>query len=143
MTARARPLSKTFEAPAERADSLVTAWLWLVAALVFAMIVVGGATRLTDSGLSITEWRPIPGAIPPLSDADWQAAFALYKQIPEFKLVNKDMTLEGFKFIFWWEWGHRFLGRVIGLAFALPLAYFWLTGRLRAMDFERAVSMSG
>ena len=100
--------------------------------LVFAMIVVGGATRLTDSGLSITEWKPILGAIPPLNEADWLAAFEKYKQIPEYHLVNKGMALADFKFIFWWEWSHRFLGRMIGVAFALPLLAFWMTGRLRA-----------
>lgn len=108
----------------------VLAWLFFTAALVFAMIVVGGATRLTDSGLSITEWKPILGAIPPLSDADWHEAFVKYQQIPEYHHVNKGMTLEDFKFIFWWEWSHRFLGRFIGLAFALPLAFFWWRGAI-------------
>lgn len=110
----------------------VEIWLWCIATLVFAMIVVGGATRLTDSGLSITEWKPILGAIPPLSEADWMAVFEKYKQIPEYHLVNKGMALHEFKFIFWWEWSHRFLGRIIGVAFALPLLAFWATGRLRA-----------
>lgn len=105
-------------------DIAVQAWLWLVAALVFAMIVVGGATRLTDSGLSITEWKPILGAIPPLTDADWHDVFAKYKLIPEYHLVNKGMSLEEFKGIFWWEWSHRFLGRFIGVAFAVPFAFF-------------------
>lgn len=108
----------------------VRIWLWLVALLILAMVVVGGATRLTDSGLSITEWRPILGAIPPLGEADWLAAFDKYKRIPEYKLVNKGMSLEAFKVIYWWEWGHRFLGRFIGLAFALPFAWFWLRGRI-------------
>ncbi len=119
-------------AEAASGNRAVELWLWSVAALVFAMIVVGGATRLTDSGLSITEWKPILGAIPPLSDADWQVAFEKYKQIPEYHLVNKGMALEAFKTIFWWEWGHRFLGRIIGLAFALPLVALWAAGRLRA-----------
>jgi cytochrome c oxidase assembly protein subunit 15 len=109
----------------------VRAWLLAVAGLVISMIVVGGATRLTDSGLSITEWKPILGAIPPLSGADWQEAFAKYKAIPEYHLVNKGMSLEEFKLIYWWEWGHRFLGRFIGAAFALPLGLFWLMGALR------------
>ena len=112
------------------AGSAVRGWLAIVAALVFAMIVAGGLTRLTDSGLSITEWQPIMGAIPPLSEADWQAAFAKYQSIPQFKSVNSDMTLAGFKTIFWWEWAHRFLGRFIGVALAVPLAWFWLAGRL-------------
>ncbi len=112
-------------------DRRVQLWLYAVAALVVAMITVGGATRLTDSGLSITEWKPILGAIPPLTEAHWLEAFAKYREIPEYHLVNKGMSLEEFKFIYWWEWGHRFLGRVIGLAFALPLAVFWLRGDLR------------
>jgi cytochrome c oxidase assembly protein subunit 15 len=105
-------------------------WLIVVAVLVVAMVAVGGATRLTDSGLSITEWQPILGAIPPLSEADWQAAFTKYKQIPEYSEVNAGMSLAAFKFIFWWEWSHRFLGRFIGVAFALPLAWFWLRGAI-------------
>lgn len=112
-------------------DRLVAGWLWTIAALIFAMIVVGGATRLTDSGLSITEWQPILGAIPPLDEAHWLEAFEKYRQIPEYHLVNKGMSLEEFKVIYWWEWSHRFLGRLIGLAFALPLAAFWIAGRLR------------
>ncbi len=118
--------------PVSVGNGAVEAWLWAVAVLVFAMIVVGGATRLTDSGLSITEWKPILGAIPPLSDADWQIAFEKYKQIPEYALVNKGMALSEFKVIYWWEWSHRFLGRIIGLAFALPLFVFWMRGRLRS-----------
>jgi cytochrome c oxidase assembly protein subunit 15 len=109
----------------------VQTWLYLVAGLVFLMVVVGGATRLTDSGLSITEWKPILGAIPPLSDADWHEVFAKYREIPEYHLVNKGMSLEDFKFIYWWEWSHRFLGRFIGVAFALPLIGFWMLGKLR------------
>lgn len=108
----------------------VRVWLWLVAALVFAMVVVGGATRLTDSGLSITEWKPLLGAIPPLNEADWQVAFEKYRQIPQASIVNKHMTLAEFKGIYWWEWGHRLLGRLIGVVFALPLVVFWLMGRL-------------
>ena len=105
-------------------------WLWIVALLVLVMVGVGGATRLTGSGLSITEWRPIMGALPPLTDADWLEAFAKYKQIPQYQLVNKGMSLPEFKTIFWWEWGHRLLGRVIGFAFALPLAWFWWRGAI-------------
>jgi heme A synthase len=94
------------------------------------MVIVGGATRLTDSGLSITEWQPLLGAIPPLTEADWLEALEKYRQIPEYQLINKGMSLEDFKFIYWWEWAHRFLGRFIGLAFFLPFAYFALTGAL-------------
>ena len=112
-TAAARPLA-------------LSRWLFIVAGLVFAMVVVGGITRLTESGLSITEWKPVSGAIPPLSQDDWRRAFELYQQTPEYRLVNgpAGMDLAGFKFIFFWEWVHRLLGRVIGLAFALPLAWF-------------------
>lgn len=124
--------AQTIAAAEGRGSRAVEVWLWIVAALVFAMIVVGGATRLTDSGLSITEWKPILGAIPPLTHADWLEAFEKYKQIPEYHLVNKGMSLEDFEFIYWWEWSHRFLGRFIGVAFAIPLAAFWLLGRLRA-----------
>jgi heme a synthase len=101
-------------------------WLFSVAILVFAMVVVGGITRLTESGLSITEWKPVSGAIPPLSEAAWQVAFTKYQQIPEYQLINKGMTLAQFKFIYFWEFIHRLLGRLIGVAFALPLAWFAL-----------------
>ena len=103
-------------------------WLICVAGLVFAMVVVGGITRLTESGLSITEWKPITGALPPLNEASWLSEFEKYKQIPEYTQINgpAGMTLAEFKFIYFWEWIHRLLGRVIGLAFALPLAWFWV-----------------
>jgi cytochrome c oxidase assembly protein subunit 15 len=104
--------------------SAVRLWLFAVAAFVFAMVILGGATRLTGSGLSITEWRPIIGIIPPLSEAAWQDAFEKYRQIPEYQLVNKGMSLEGFKAIFWWEWAHRLLGQLIGFVFLLPFVYF-------------------
>ncbi len=114
------------------ADSMraIRWWLYGVAAMVFALIVVGGATRLTDSGLSITEWRPLMGIIPPLSEADWQEVLEKYRQIPEYKLVNRGMSLDAFKFIFWWEWGHRFLARMVGFAFAIPLVYFIIRRRI-------------
>jgi cytochrome c oxidase assembly protein subunit 15 len=115
------------QAPRPRA---VIAWLFLCCALVFAIIVVGGVTRLTHSGLSITEWQPIVGTLPPLTDEQWQQAFEKYRQTPEFRLVNHDMTLAGFKRIFWWEYAHRLLGRVIGAAFLLPLLYFAARRRL-------------
>ncbi len=102
----------------------IAAWLLCVAALVFSMVVVGGITRLTESGLSITEWKPISGALPPLTHADWMEAFRKYQQIPEYREINKGMSLGDFQFIFFWEWAHRLLGRVIGLAFALPLLWF-------------------
>lgn len=99
-------------------------WLLFVATLVFAMVVVGGITRLTESGLSITEWKPVSGAIPPLTEAAWQEAFRKYRQIPEYQLINKGMSLSDFKFIYFWEFIHRLLGRLIGVAFALPFLWF-------------------
>ncbi|WP_411288173.1 COX15/CtaA family protein [Phenylobacterium sp.] len=102
----------------------VAVWLVAVALLVLAMIVVGGATRLTDSGLSITEWAPVTGAIPPLSAADWQNEFARYQQIPQYQQLNRGMSLGQFQSIYWWEWSHRFLGRLVGLAFLLPFTWF-------------------
>ena len=112
-------------------------WLFIMAALVFAMVIVGGATRLTDSGLSITEWQPLLGAIPPLNEADWLVAFEKYKLIPEYTAVNKGMSLDEFKFIYWWEWSHRFLGRFIGVAFLIPFLWFWLTGRIATRLWPR------
>lgn len=106
----------------------VRIWLYLMALLVLAMVVVGGATRLTESGLSITEWKPISGVIPPLSAADWQAEFDAYKQIPQ-GVQNAWMGIEDFKSIFWWEWAHRFLGRLIGFAFAIPFLVFLVQRR--------------
>jgi cytochrome c oxidase assembly protein subunit 15 len=120
-------------APASRSDPTMRAasvWLFAVAALVFAMVLVGGATRLTESGLSITRWQPVTGVVPPLSDADWQAEFARYRQIPQYAELNPDMNLDGFKAIFYWEWAHRLLARIIGVAFVLPLLWFWRKGRL-------------
>src|SRR5688572_2882586 len=108
----------------------VAAWLLLCAALVFLIVLVGGVTRLTRSGLSIVEWQPLLGAIPPLSEADWQALFARYRETPEFRLVNFDMTLAGFKTIFWWEYAHRLLGRVIGIVFLMPLIYFLVSRKI-------------
>lgn len=108
----------------------VAIWLFAVALLVIGMIVVGGATRLTDSGLSITEWKPVTGAIPPLGEGDWQAEFARYKQIPQYAQLNAGMSLADFKTIYWWEWSHRFLGRITGLAFAIPFVVFAIRRQL-------------
>lgn len=102
----------------------VAYWLFLVAALIVLMVVIGGITRLTESGLSITQWKPISGIVPPLNDAEWQAEFANYKRIPEYQQLNQGMTLAGFKAIFFWEYFHRLLGRLIGLTFAVPLVWF-------------------
>ena len=108
----------------------VAAWLAACAALVAIMVLVGGVTRLTHSGLSIVEWQPLIGTLPPLSEGDWQVVFEKYKQTPEYRLVNLGMSLAEFKGIFWWEYAHRLLGRLIGLAFFVPLAWFWFRGRL-------------
>jgi heme a synthase len=114
----------------------VRAWLLIVAALVFVVAAVGGATRLTGSGLSIVEWRPVTGALPPMSDQAWHAEFAKYKTIPQYQELNRGMSLEQFKFIYWWEWGHRQLGRLIGVAFLLPFVWFlwkgWIERELRS-----------
>ncbi len=110
----------------------VRAWLIAVAALIAAMVVVGGATRLTESGLSIVEWKPVTGALPPLSDTAWHAAFEAYKTIPQYREMNAGMTLDEFKTIFWWEWAHRLLGRVIGLVYLLPFLFFLWRGWLDA-----------
>jgi cytochrome c oxidase assembly protein subunit 15 len=125
-------LSRT-SAPSLRigARSGVRIWLFAAAALVFAMVLIGGATRLTESGLSITQWKPVTGVIPPLSAADWQAEFERYKQIPQFARLNPDMTIEGFKTIFWWEWSHRLMARIVGAAFILPGLWFWMRGELK------------
>jgi cytochrome c oxidase assembly protein subunit 15 len=104
----------------------VAIWLFAIALLVLAMVVVGGATRLTGSGLSITEWKPVTGAIPPLSQADWAAAFARYKTIPQYAQVNAGMSLAAFKAIYWWEWSHRLLGRLLGAVFLIPFVVFLL-----------------
>jgi cytochrome c oxidase assembly protein subunit 15 len=109
----------------------VAAWLFVCAALVFAMVVVGGVTRLTHSGLSMVEWQPLVGALPPLSQADWQALFEKYQQTPEYQQVNHAMDVAGFKTIFWWEYFHRLLGRTIGLVFLLPFLGFLLRKKIR------------
>jgi len=111
-----------------RNRALVRWWLYVVALVLFGLFLVGGATRLTNSGLSITEWNPIHGVIPPLNDAEWQEEFARYKQIPEYKVLNRDMDLAGFKYIFWWEWTHRLIARSVGFIFAVPLIILWAAG---------------
>ncbi|MEI8146747.1 MAG: COX15/CtaA family protein [Alphaproteobacteria bacterium] len=129
------PHSALWAHASDRADIAdnrrVMIWLFVVAALVFVMVIVGGATRLTDSGLSITEWRPVTGVLPPLTEAQWQVEFEKYRQIPQYQLVNRGMSLADFQVIFWWEWAHRLLGRVIGAAMLLPWLFFVATGVLR------------
>jgi len=117
--------------PQVQSLNAVRIWIYALAALVVLMVAVGGATRLTGSGLSITEWRPVTGAIPPLSEQAWLIEFEKYKQISQYELVNKGMTLSEFKFIYAWEWGHRQLGRLIGLVFFLPLVWFWARGAIK------------
>lgn len=115
----------------------IRGWLLLVCATIVLMVGVGGATRLTHSGLSMVDWKPITGILPPLNTADWEAEFAQYKQFPEYQKLNRGMTLEGFKTIFYWEYGHRVLGRAIGLIYALPFLYFWLNGRIERRFLPR------
>jgi cytochrome c oxidase assembly protein subunit 15 len=113
--------------PARRA---ITLWLMLIFALLLAMIVVGGITRLTDSGLSITEWRPVTGSVPPLDGAAWEAEFEKYRASPQYENLNRGMALSEFKSIYWWEWSHRQLGRIIGLVWAAGFVWFWARGRI-------------
>ena len=110
-------------------------WLLAIALIILAMITVGGLTRLTGSGLSITEWKPIMGALPPMSDAAWAEAFAKYQRIPQYMLENRGMSLEAFKGIFWWEWSHRFLGRLLGLLFLLPFLWFAFVGAIKRSEW--------
>jgi len=111
-------------------------WLYVVAMLIFAMVVVGGATRLTESGLSITEWQPVTGALPPLNEAQWQTEFQKYQVIPQYRQLNAGMSLADFKTIYWWEWAHRLIGRVIGVVFFVPFVWFlwrgWIPPNRRA-----------
>lgn len=120
----------------------VSAWLLLMIFMVFSMVVVGGVTRLTGSGLSIVEWAPIMGAVPPLNETDWQQAFLQYQQYPQYRISNPGMTLADFKGIFFWEYLHRLLGRSIGLVFMLPFLWFWLRGQFtRSFTFKALVAL--
>jgi heme a synthase len=136
-----RTINRVSAGPQQRSSAPVRAWLYAVAALVFLMVSVGGATRLTGSGLSITEWRPIMGALPPLSAADWQEAFDKYRQIPQYTQINRGMSLEAFKTIFWWEWTHRSLGRLVGVVFLLPFLVLLATGHIRRALVPRLVGL--
>ncbi len=122
-TSPAMKISTTSALPG-RQSTAIAVWLLVCCALVFAMVIVGGVTRLTGSGLSIVEWQPLIGTIPPLSDQDWTVLFEKYQQIPQYELVNKGMSLDAFKGIFWWEYFHRLLGRLIGVVYFIPLVYF-------------------
>ena len=120
-------IPKAFTAP--ETDRAMFWWLVVVGLFVCAMILVGGATRLTDSGLSITEWRPVTGAIPPLTAEGWERELERYRQIPEYQIQNRGMSMAEFQFIYWWEWGHRQLGRTLGLVYFLPFVFFLWSGR--------------
>jgi len=119
----------------DRRRRLVRLWLIVVAAMMVATLIVGGATRLTESGLSITEWKPVLGALPPLSQADWEAEFQKYQTIPQYRELNRGMSLDDFKTIYWWEWSHRLLARSIGVVFFIPFVFFlwrgWIEPPLR------------
>src|SRR5580658_3338491 len=121
----------------------VALWLAAVTLIVFAMVVVGGATRLTGSGLSITEWKPVSGILPPLSRAEWLKDFQLYKATPQYRQVNAGMTLAEFQSIFWWEWTHRLLGRLVGAAFAIPFFIFLALRTMPARLVWRCVVLLG
>ncbi len=127
MPSAATAIPKAFTAP--DTDRAMFWWLMVVGVFVCAMILVGGATRLTDSGLSITEWRPVTGAIPPLTAQGWEEELEKYRQIPEYQIQNRGMSMAEFQFIYWWEWGHRQLGRTLGLVYFLPFVFFLGTGR--------------
>ncbi len=122
-------------------DRAIAYWLLACAGIVFAMAVIGAITRLTGSGLSMVEWRPLIGAVPPLSEAEWQRVFDLYRETPEYQKINAGMDLAAFKEIFFWEWFHRLWGRSIGLVFALPFAWFWLTGRVSRPLLPRLIGL--
>jgi heme a synthase len=124
-----------------RNDRQIALWLLVCCALVFIIVVVGGLTRLTGSGLSMVEWNPIFGLLPPLNDAQWQAVFDQYRTSPEYRYINAGMTVDEFKSIYWLEYIHRMIGRGIGLAFLLPLLYFWLRGKIQAGLRPRLVAM--
>ena len=114
-------------------------WLLTMTFMVLAIIVIGGLTRLTDSGLSMTDWRPLLGVIPPLNEDSWQKVFEMYKLTPEFKIVNKNMNIEEFKYIFWWEWFHRIFARMIGIVFLVPLIYFFFKKQISSNLYKRLI----
>jgi cytochrome c oxidase assembly protein subunit 15 len=122
--------SSTHKTMSAHNSGAVVAWLLIMALLVAIMVVIGGITRLTGSGLSMTEWRPLMGTLPPMSAAEWDRVFELYKASPEYDAINFGMDLAGFKMIFFWEYFHRLWGRLLGVAFALPLLWFWMAGRI-------------
>ncbi|MEI7609965.1 MAG: COX15/CtaA family protein, partial [Rhodospirillaceae bacterium] len=125
------PAAKLVHVPGRGDDIAIGLWLLVCAAMVFAIVIIGGITRLTHSGLSMVEWRPLIGILPPLNEAEWQRVFGLYQLSPEYLQVNKGMSLEAFQGIFWWEWFHRLFAQMIGVVFLLPFLFFWLTKRVK------------
>ncbi len=119
----------------------IALWLFFLCGFIALVVLVGGMTRLTDAGLSITEWKPVTGMLPPLSQEAWQQEFSKYQLIPEYKLINRDMDLVAFKSIYWWEWGHRFLARVAGLVFLAPYIYFWSTGKISRAELPKFIAL--
>ena len=126
-----KPAPKLARVPSRGDEVAIGLWLLTCAAMVFAIVIIGGITRLTHSGLSMVEWRPLIGILPPLSEAEWQRVFGLYQLSPEYLQVNQGMSIEAFKGIFWWEWFHRLFAQLIGFVFLLPFLFFWLTKRVR------------
>ncbi len=129
-------MSNVTPLPSPRFARSINIWLAVVIAMVAAIVVVGGLTRLTESGLSITEWKPVTGVVPPLSDADWEAELEKYRSTTQYQTINEGMSVEAFKTIYWWEWGHRLLARAIGLAALLPLLFFWRCGALTGRELR-------
>ena len=127
MSAIPMPLTGLAREANERA---IGRWLLVCCAVLLALVMLGGATRLTESGLSIVDWRPVTGVLPPIGDAEWQAEFQRYQDSPQYTKVNQGMALSDFKLIFWYEYAHRLLARLLGLVFALPLLVFWLRGMI-------------
>lgn len=127
----------------ERNNRQLAIWLFVICAMIYCMILLGGATRLTESGLSMVDWKPIMGIVPPIGEAEWQATFEKYQQFPEYQKINKNrgMDLQGFKSIFYFEYGHRVLGRLIGLAFLLPFLYFLVKGKIQRKLTTRFIAM--
>lgn len=125
-----KPMGGLIDTAPKGARGAIRGWLIVLFVMVMAMIVVGGLTRLTDSGLSITEWRPVTGALPPMNEADWESEFQKYQASPQYQLMNKGMEMAEFKVIYWWEWGHRQLGRAVGLVWAVGFLFFWATKRI-------------
>jgi cytochrome c oxidase assembly protein subunit 15 len=125
----------------QRDNFHIAIWLLICCGLVMGIVIIGGLTRLTGSGLSMVEWKPIVGLLPPLNDAEWQAAFEMYRKSPEYRYVNIGMTVEGFQSIFWLEYIHRMIGRFIGVAFFIPFVYFWLRGKIAKGLLPKLVAM--